>query len=90
MTGWVARLRDVLERGESPATPALVAAAVLAVVIPVVALVMSAAIMGNHLASHDTGPPHAVHASGARSGTDGPQRLRRCGSADGCRRRPER
>lgn len=85
----LARLRNVAERGESPATPALVAAAVLLVVIPVVALAMSAAIVGNRLASNDA-RPHVAHASGVSSRTDGAQRQRRSGAADGRRARPER
>jgi EmrB/QacA subfamily drug resistance transporter len=70
----IARLRAVAERGESPATPALVAGAVLVVIIPVLALVMSAAFIGNHLASHHT-HSHAVPSSTAKgSKSAGPDR----------------
>jgi hypothetical protein len=91
--GWlgrrIARLRNVVEQGESPATPALVAALVLVVVVPVVALVMSAAIVGNHLASNDA-QAQVAHASGVSSRTDSVQRPRRSRAADGRRARPER
>jgi hypothetical protein len=91
--GWlghrIARLRNVVEQGESPATPALVAALALAVVVPVVALAMSAAIVGNRLASNDA-RPQVAHASAVSSRTGGAQRPRRSGAADGRRARPER
>jgi hypothetical protein len=43
-------LRDVGEEGKSPATPAIVAAAVLAVVVPLAAILMIVAFTVSHFA----------------------------------------
>ena len=43
------RLRDVVAKGESPATPAIVAAVVLLCVIPIVLLVIGSDTVAAHL-----------------------------------------
>jgi EmrB/QacA subfamily drug resistance transporter len=59
----IRRLKKIADKGENPATPAILGAAVLLVVIPIVALAISGAFLGAHFATRSDGSTHAIRAT---------------------------